>query len=106
MNKIFRTFLTLGLSFIILSVTFHVDLHDHDDRGGYSICDINCSNEKHHSLSHKCEKCLNNNSNVVVLKYFVLSYNKNSISYYNLNEFFKDNFTHFNIHSRPPPDIF
>ena len=40
-----KSFISYGLSIMLLSATLHVDLgHEHYD--GYSICDIDCDDEK------------------------------------------------------------
>ena len=62
MNRMLKTFIAYGLSFLFLSAVFHVDHHHQDHHDGYSICDISCDDAKHHSISHQCEKCLNKNN--------------------------------------------
>ena len=98
-----RTFITYGLSFLFLSATFHVDLSHKDHHDGYSICDISCDDEKHHSISHKCEKCLNKNNRPIIQECIDSSYNGYTTSFYSLNESFKYSFLHFSLYSRPPP---
>ena len=69
MNKMLKTFISCGLSFLFMSATFHVDLHYQDNYDGYSICDISCDEEKHHSISHQCEKCLNKTNRLIAQEF-------------------------------------
>ena len=82
MNRMLKTFIAYGLSFLFLSAVFHVDYHYQDHHDGYSICDINCDDEKHHSISHQCEKCLNKNNRLIVQECIDLPYNKYKIALY------------------------
>ncbi len=101
-----KTFITYGLSLLFLLTTFHVDIYHHDHHDGYSICEIGCDDEKHHSLSHDCEKCLNKNNRLIVQECIELCYDSYEVSLYSLDENLKDSFLNFNLYSRPPPSLF
>ena len=105
MNRMLKTFIAYGLSFLFLSTVFHVDHHHQDHHDGYSICDISCDDDKHHSISHQCEKCLNKNNRLIVQEFIDLPYNKYKRSLYSLNESFNETFTIFSLYSRPPPSL-
>ena len=45
MSKMLKSFITYGLSILLLSATLHVDLYHHEHYDGYSICDIDCDDE-------------------------------------------------------------
>lgn len=100
-----KLFISYGLSIMLLSATFHVDLRHQDHNDGYSICDISCDGENHHSKSHKCEKCLNKTNRLIVQEFIELSYNGYTTLFYSLNESFKYSFSHFSLYSRPPPSL-
>ena len=100
-----KSFITYGLSILLLSTTLHVDLHHHEHYDGYSICDIDCDDGKHHSISHQCEKCLNQNNRLVVQEFIDLPYNKYNRALYSLTENFNETFTIFSLYSRPPPSL-
>ena len=103
MNKMLKTFISCGLSFLFMSATFHVDLHYQDNYDGYSICDISCDEEKHHSISHQCEKCLNKTNRLIAQEFIELSSNENRTALYSSNENFEDKIIPFSLYSRPPP---
>ena len=105
MNKMLKTFISYGLSFLFMSATFHVDLHYQDNYDGYSICDISCDEEKHHSTNHKCEKCLNKTNRLIVKEFIELSSNEYRTALYSSNENFEDKIIPFNLYSRPPPSL-
>ena len=75
MNRMLKTFIVYGLSFLFISATFHVDLYNQDNHDGYSICDISCDEEKHHSISHQCDECLNNTNRLIAQEFIELSFN-------------------------------
>jgi len=99
-----KSFISYGLSIMLLSATLHVDL-DHEHYDGYSICDIDCDDEKHHSINHKCEKCLNKTNRLIVKEFIELSSNEYRIALYSSNENFEDKIIPFNLFSRPPPSL-
>ena len=99
-----KTFITYGLSILFLSATLHIDLH-HEHYDGYSICDIDCDDGKHHSINHKCEKCLNKTNKLIVQEFIDLSFNEYRTALYSSNEVFEDKITPFNLYSRPPPSL-
>ena len=100
-----NSFITYGLSILLLSATLHVDLYHHEHYDGYSICDIDCDDEKHHSIFHQCEKCLNNNNSSIIQGSIALSYNSDKSGLYFSVESFNYIFSHFNLYSRPPPNL-
>ena len=100
-----KTFILYGLSFLFLSATFHVELYHQDHHDGYSICDINCDDEKHHSISHRCETCLNKKNRLIVQECINLSFNGLGTSLYSLNESCDDRTTLFILYIRPPPKL-
>ena len=100
-----KTFISYGLSFLFLSAIFHVDLHHQHHHDGYSICDISCDDEKHHSKSHQCEKCLNKKNRLIVQECIDLPFNGDRIRFYSLNESFDHRSIPFNLYSRPPPSL-
>ena len=88
-----------------MSATFHVDLHYLDNYDGYSICDISCDEEKHHSISHQCEKCLNKTNRLIAQEFIELSFNEYRTTFYSSNENIENKFIPFNLYSRPPPSL-
>jgi len=76
--NMFKHFITYTLSILFLSATLHVD-HHHEHHDGYNICDVNCDNESHDSLSHQCEKCLKENNRLIVQETIDLSFNEGSV---------------------------
>ena len=105
MNKMLKTFISYGLSLLFMSASFHVDLHYQDNYDGYSICDISCDEEKHHSISHQCEKCLNKTNRFISQEFIELSSNEYRTALYSSNEIFEDKIIYFNLYSRPPPSL-
>ena len=103
MNRMLKTFIIYGLSFLFLSAAFHVELYHQDHQDGYSICDINCDDEKHHSISHQCEKCLNKTNRLIAQEFIELSSNEYRTALYSSNENFEDKIIPFSLYSRPPP---
>ena len=99
-----KTLITYGLSILFLSATLHVELHyEHYD--GYSICDIDCDDEKHHSINHQCEKCLNKNNRLFIQRSNDLSFNRDGLLLCSSYESFKYSYSHFSLYSRPPPSL-
>ena len=105
MNKMLKTFISYGLSFLFMSASSHVDLHYQDNYDGYSICDISCDEEKHHSISHQCEKCLNKTNRLITQEFIELSSNEYRTTLYSSNENYEDKIIYFNLYSRPPPRL-
>ena len=81
MNRMLNNFIVYGLSLLLLTASFHIESHHNDHSDGYSICNIDCDDEKHHSITHQCEKCLNKNNRLIVLECVELSLAHN-ISFY------------------------
>jgi len=100
-----RTLLTGGLIFLLFGGILHVDQYHQDPDSGYGICDIGCDEEKHHSMTHQCEKCLNKNSRLAIKEKNDLSYNSNSLSQWFSNQNFRNYFLNFSLYSRPPPSL-
>ncbi len=100
-----KSFITYGLSILLLSAVVHVDTHHHDHHDGYNLCDIDCDNKEHGSMSHQCEKCLNSNNRPVIRESIVLSYDINESLVYCLDESFRSTYSYFRLYSRPPPNL-
>ena len=89
---------------MLLSATFHVDLH-HEHHDGYSMCDIDCHDEKHHPMDHHCEKCLNKTNRLVVEGCIDFLFDEHVPLLYSLNERFNDSPKPYSTYSRPPPSL-
>lgn len=100
-----KSLITCGLSLLFLSGVLHVDFHNHNHIDGYSICDIGCDDENHHSLLHQCEKCLNENSRTVFAKFYEIPFQANQKISFSGYNFFHKNILQFNLYSRPPPSL-
>ena len=100
--NMFKHFITYTLSILFLSATLHVD-HHHEHHDGYNICDVNCDNESHDSLSHQCEKCLKENNRLIVQETIDLSFNEGSVLLLCSDESFNHSLSIFYLYSRPPP---
>ena len=100
--NMFKHFITYTLSILFLSATLHID-HHHEHHDGYNICDINCDNESHDSLSHQCEKCLKENNRLIVQETIDLSFNEGSLLLLSSDESFNHSLSIFYLYSRPPP---
>ncbi|GIS54668.1 hypothetical protein Ct9H90mP29_17100 [bacterium] len=92
--NMFKHFITYTLSILFLSATLHVD-HHHEHHDGYSICDVNCDNESHDSLSHQCEKCLKENNRLIVQETIDLSFNEGSLLLLSSDESFNHSLSIF-----------
>ena len=104
MNMMLKSFISCGLSIMLLSATFHVDLH-HEHHDGYSMCDIDCHDEKHHPMDHHCEKCLNKTNRLVVEGCIDFLFDEHVPLLYSLNERFNDSPKPYSTYSRPPPSL-
>ena len=102
MNEVLKKFISFGLSIMALSATLHVDLH-HEHYDGYTICDIDCDDEKHHFTTHQCEKCLNKNNSLTKQEKDVLLIDANRFALLFSKIHFKNSFLNFSLYSRPPP---
>ena len=100
----FKHFIKYTLSILFLSATLHVDLY-HEHHEGYNICDINCDNESHDSISHQCEKCLKKNNRLIIQENIDLSFNESSVLSLSPDKSFKHSLSIFNLYSRPPPSL-
>ena len=98
-----KSFISLGLSVLFLIGTLHVDHNDHSHINGHSICGSGCSDNDHHSLSHQCEKCLTNNSQLVGPKCSEFIFSPFYLSLYSLNQSIENTLTYFSLYCRPPP---
>ena len=105
MKSSIKTLLSYTLSFILLSAFFHIDHLDHDHHEGYSICDVSCNDEGHHSSSHHCEKCLNKTNRLMVQASADVHLNVHHLSIYSLNESSKNTLLTYKLYSRPPPKL-
>ena len=105
MNIYLKSFISLGLSFLILSSVFHIDLHHQDHHEGYNICDINCGNEKHHFISHHCEKCLIKNNELLFQSFVEESLGSQVILFKTQKKWYIKSTIPFNLNCRPPPKV-
>ncbi|MFL3008738.1 MAG: hypothetical protein ACJZ14_05100 [Candidatus Neomarinimicrobiota bacterium] len=105
MNNALKSFVSFSLSFFILSVTLHLDHLDHDHHEGYSICDVSCNDEGHHSSSHHCEKCLNKTNRLMIQASTDAYPSVYYLSTYSLNESSNNTLLTFKLYSRPPPNL-
>ena len=104
MKSFLKSFISFGLSFQMVSLTLHIDMHN-EYYDGYNICNIDCNDQKHHSINHQCEKCLNKTNRMFVQELVQFSFKKYGIFIYSLKEKFGDSPNPFNLYSRPPPSI-
>ena len=104
MNGVLKKFISYGLFIMALSATIHVDLH-HELYDGYTICNIDCDDEKHHFITHQCEKCQNKNSSLTKRekKALLIETNRSALLFSKVH--FKNSFLHFSLYSRPPPEV-
>ena len=102
-EMLLKSFISCGLSFLILSSNFHIDLRHEDHNEGSSICNIDCGKENHHSISHSCEKCLTKSTKSLVQILDELSHDLQIMSLQSVNDWCPSNTKPFNLYSRPPP---
>ena len=62
-----KNIIAYGLSILLMASVIHVDYHVDVEQDGYNICKIGCEEQNHHSISHQCQKCLNNNQRLYFL---------------------------------------
>ena len=99
-----KSITSFGLSFLILSSILHIDLHQNDNYKGPSVCDIDCFNQKHHSISNSCQRCLTKNSESFVSIFDEYFHNFPTILVPPLNESSLVEKRTFSLYSRPPPN--
>lgn len=105
MKTILKNIIIYGLSLLIVATTFHIDYHVDEHQDGYNICDISCNDERHHSINHQCQKCLNKNQRLYFLTGHNLLINQRTVNYYIIRKINYDNSIIFDLHSRPPPSL-
>ena len=105
MKSNIKSLFSFILSFILLSAFLHIDHLDHDHHEGYSICDVSCNDERHHSSSHHCEKCLNKTNRLMIQASTDAYPSIHYLSIYSLNERSNNTFLTFKLYSRPPPNL-
>jgi|TARA_B110000858_G_scaffold43533_1_gene49870 hypothetical protein len=103
-DKILKTFISFGLSIMLLSTALHVDLH-HEDYDGYSICNTDCIDAKHHLDLHQCIKCLNKNSDSLIFSWGKNFFHEEIKTPNFPNHHLIESAFHFNLFSRPPPKL-
>jgi len=91
---------------MILSMSINVDLYHQDHKGGFSICNIDCGNEHHHSYIEHCEKCLIKNNESLFQNSIELFFDLQFISFKPVNKWQIGSSTIFSQYSRPPPKYF
>jgi len=104
-KKVIKIIVSYGLSLLFLNAILHVDPHKHNHNDGYSICDISCDSEEHHSFSHHCQKCLNKNNKLSTRESVELKYDEDGTTFFFSNESYNKIYFSFNLLSRPPPNI-
>ena len=105
MKLLLKNIITCGLSLLLITSIFHVDHHVHEHQDGYSICGISCDDEKHHSINHQCEKCLNKNQRLYLITEIDFSIDQKTTEYYNTKNIIYVKSIIFDLHSRPPPSL-
>ena len=105
MKTILKNIITYGLSLLVVATIIHIDNHVDEYQDGYSICDISCNDEKHHSTNHQCTKCLNKNQKLYLLKEIDFSINQKTADSYNIKNIIYVKSIIFDLHSRPPPSL-
>ena len=91
------------LSILFLSGSLHFDQDVHSHTNEHNICNVDCKNEHHHSMSHQCEKCLIKINNLIFAPADKFYSNFQDILYIiNYDNHIKD-YLIFNLYSRPPP---
>ena len=98
-----KNIITYGLSILLMASLVHVDYHADVEQDGYNICKIGCEEQKHHSISHQCQKCLNNNQRLYFLTENEFSFNQNSTIYYSKIDIVYLESIIFDLRTRPPP---
>ena len=103
MKKILKNIITYGLLLTLVATIIHSDHHVDEHQDGHSICDINCSDEKHHSINHQCQRCLNKNQKLYLVKEIDSSINQKKAEHFNTKEIIYVKSIIFDLHSHPPP---
>ena len=104
-KTILKNIITYGLSLLLVATIVHIDYHVDEHQDGYSICDINCIDDNHHFNNHQCQKCLNKNQRLYLLKEIDFSINQKTTEYYNTKKVIYVKSIIFDLHSRPPPSL-
>ena len=101
-----RTLITFGLSILVFAGALHIDLHDRTHAEGYNICNLECDNMHHHSLFHKCEKCIIKQTQINRKECFKIT-NPINLQFYVHSNNNNNNKTIINhsLYSRPPPNL-
>jgi hypothetical protein len=90
---------------MFISVSLHVDHIDYHDVEEYSVCNIGCSEEDHHSSNHHCDRCLNNDNRLTPQRSaHAYSYTQ-ILPVYILDESLNDDSQPYKLYSRPPPNL-
>ena len=105
MFRIFKKLIPLGLSFFLVFDILHADeYHDHLD--SYSICNQDCSDRHHHSVSHYCEECYIESNNVTLIPSNESLSNIEDLNYTIGNYAFNKSYQKIILYIRPPPKFF
>ena len=105
MKNYIENIIAVGLSFFLMVSVMHIEYHLDEHEDGYNICKIDCQNEKHKSLNHYCQKCLNKNQKLYFVKENIHSINLNVFEYPTTKSITYIESTIFDLHSRPPPSL-
>ena len=104
-KTILKNIITYGLSLLVVATIIHIDHHVDEYQDGYSICDISCDDEQHHSINHQCQKCLNKNQRLYLITEIDFSINQKRTEYYNTKNIIYVKSIIFDLHSRAPPSL-
>ena len=99
-----KTIISFGLMILAFTGALHIDFHDQVHAEGYIICTPECDDEKHHSLSDQCGKCLNKSNKLINKECSDLTFDRYAISF-SLSKGFNNTFLYFSLYSRPPPNF-
>ena len=101
-----KSLIVPGLSLMIIPMSFHLGLYHLERHEGFSICNIDCGNERHHYPLNHCEKCLIKNNESLFQNSIELSFDFKFISFKSVNKWPMGSSTIFSPYSRPPPKYF
>jgi len=103
--KLLQILIAYGLSLLFLSAIVHYDTNHHQNHDEYSICNIDCENQNHHSISHQCEKCLNKNQRFYDLTKIDFSSDEKAGNYFASNDIVYFKSIIYDLHNHPPPAV-
>ena len=104
-KNLLKILVTYNLSALFITAIVHIDIHPDQYNSGYSICDIDCENQIHHSISHQCEKCLHKHHRIGTLIKFDFSIDEKTSDFVISNDIIYVKSIIYDLHSRPPPNL-